>query len=404
MADEGTQRMNNPEFNAEGQDGHNPQVNVEEHSTRNNNHVTNSGLLEACQILQQVVDEMRQMGENPPVDTNVQEVVNEGNVRGAQQVEQPQEMLNTAQMLGDGGLTLDRFVKLIKNPFFGKPDPTLVEEWLAKAEKILDTARISNSQRLVYTSFMLEDSAERWWKLLSMKWEREGVPSTWENFKREFTNKYVPAVTQEKKEVNFIKFEQQNMSVSVYKSQFTDLARFCPHLVDTEERKVRKFVKGLNKDLRDKLIPLQLQTYMAVVDRALAIENDLEEQKNVDTEPFRAPSYGGQGNRNSGNVNPGGRGRGNTWQGNFQRALQGRNHNFYGNGQGRGRGNQMSGYTGSQASFAASSPGDNNKRRNQTEISSTQPSKQARIGERFHRLCPSATILIPVNTPTNPFQ
>ncbi|KAK2985881.1 hypothetical protein RJ640_008705 [Escallonia rubra] len=216
-------------------------------------------------------------------DTNVQEVVNEGNVRGAQQVEQPQEMLNTAQMLGDGGLTLDRFVKLIKNPFFGKPDPTFAEEWLARAEKILDTARISNSQRLVYTSFMLEASAERWWKLLSMKWEREGVPSTWENFKREFTNKYVLAVTQEMREVNFIKFEQRNMSVSVYESQFTDLAKFCPHLVDTEERKVRKFVKGLNKDLRDKLIPLQLQTYMAVVNRALAIENDLEEQKNVDT-------------------------------------------------------------------------------------------------------------------------
>ncbi|KAK3041528.1 hypothetical protein RJ639_002214 [Escallonia herrerae] len=35
-----------------------------------------------------------------------------------------------------------------------------------------------------------------------------------------------------------------------------------------------------------------------VIDRALAIENDLEEQNNVDTKPFRAPSYGGHGNRN----------------------------------------------------------------------------------------------------------
>ncbi|KAK3041019.1 hypothetical protein RJ639_026731 [Escallonia herrerae] len=106
MADEGTQRRNNFEFNAEGQDGHNPQ-----------------------------------------------------------------------------------------------PDPTIAEEWLARAEKILDIPRIPNSQRLVYTSFMLEASAKRWWKLLSMKWKQEGVPSTWENFKKEFTNKYVLAVTQEKKEV-----------------------------------------------------------------------------------------------------------------------------------------------------------------------------------------------------------
>ncbi|KAK2975542.1 hypothetical protein RJ640_007809 [Escallonia rubra] len=204
MANEGTQRRNNHEFNAEGQGmGTMLHVNVEEHSTRNNNHVTNSGLLEACQVLQQVVDEMRQIGGNPLVNTNVQEVVNE------------------------------------------------------------------------------EASAERWWKLLSMKWKWkwkwEGLTLTWENFKRKFTNKYVPAVTQEKREVNFIKFEQQNMSVSVYESQFTDLARFFPHLVDTEERKVRKFVKGLNKDLQDKLIQLQLQTYMAVVDITLAIENDLEE-------------------------------------------------------------------------------------------------------------------------------
>ncbi|KAK3035370.1 hypothetical protein RJ639_033654 [Escallonia herrerae] len=55
---------------------------------------------------------------------------------------------------------------------------------------------------------------------------------------------------------------------------------------------------------------LQIQTYMAVVDRALTIENDLKEQKNVDTEPFRAPSYGGQGNINSGNVNLSGKGQG----------------------------------------------------------------------------------------------
>ncbi|KAK3001103.1 hypothetical protein RJ639_021546 [Escallonia herrerae] len=115
MADEETQRRNNLEFNAEGQDGQNPQTN----------------------------------GWKSPIDKNVQEVVNEGNVRGAQQVEQLQEMLNTVKVLGDEGLTLDRFVKLVKNPFFGKPDPTIAEEWLVRVEKILDTARIRNSQRLL---------------------------------------------------------------------------------------------------------------------------------------------------------------------------------------------------------------------------------------------------------------
>ncbi|KAK2997842.1 hypothetical protein RJ639_025167 [Escallonia herrerae] len=174
-------------------------------------------------------------------------------------VKQPHEMLNTAQVLGETGLPLDKFVKLIKSPFFRNPDLLRAKEWLARAEKMLDTIRILNSQILVYTSFMLKAIAERWWKLLCMKWKREGVPSTWENFKREFTNKYV-AVTQEKREV--------------------------------------------------------------IVDGALAIENDLEEQKNVDTKPFRALSYDGQGNRNSGNVNPGGKGQDNQGKRNLQENVE----------------------------------------------------------------------------------
>ncbi|KAK3031955.1 hypothetical protein RJ639_037116 [Escallonia herrerae] len=59
-------------------------------------------------------DAMRQIGGNPPVNTNVQEVVNTG-----------------------------------KNPFFEKPDLTIAEEWLARVEKVPDTARILNSLRLL---------------------------------------------------------------------------------------------------------------------------------------------------------------------------------------------------------------------------------------------------------------
>ncbi|KAK3020873.1 hypothetical protein RJ639_045301 [Escallonia herrerae] len=136
MANEGTQRRNNLEVNAEGQGGHNPQRCSTSRATP--------------------------------------------------------EMLSTAQVLGESGLILDKFVKLIKNPFFEEPDRMIAKEWLARAVKILDTARILSSQRLVYISFMLEASVERRWKLLSMKWKREGVPSAWKNFKGEFTNKYVP--------------------------------------------------------------------------------------------------------------------------------------------------------------------------------------------------------------------
>ncbi|KAK3008356.1 hypothetical protein RJ639_014906 [Escallonia herrerae] len=120
--------------------------------------------------------------------------------------------VNNREMANEG-IIPSLMLKVRMGTTHKKPDPTIVEEWLARAEKILDAVRILNSKRMVYTSFMLEASAKRWWKFLPVKWKQEGVPSTWKNFKREFTNKYVPAVTQEKREVNFIKFEQRNKSL-----------------------------------------------------------------------------------------------------------------------------------------------------------------------------------------------
>ena len=63
---------------------------------------------------------------------------------------------------------------------------------------------------------------------------------------REFNKKYLFPLIQEKREDDFIRLRQGNLSVTEYETQFTRLSKFAPELVMTKQKRIRKFVQGLN--------------------------------------------------------------------------------------------------------------------------------------------------------------
>ena len=56
---------------------------------------------------------------------------------------------------------------------------------------------------------------------------------------REFNEKYLPPMIQEKREGNFIKLRQGTSSAADYEERFTKLSRFTPELVATERKRMR---------------------------------------------------------------------------------------------------------------------------------------------------------------------
>ena len=62
------------------------------------------------------------------------------------------------------------------------------------------------------------------------------------------------------------------MSVAEYEAKFTELARFAPHIVDTDYKQVQKFEGGLDLEVFDQVSVLKLPTYVEVLDRALMAE------------------------------------------------------------------------------------------------------------------------------------
>ncbi|XP_057481977.1 uncharacterized protein LOC130768887 [Actinidia eriantha] len=69
------------------------------------------------------------------------------------------------------------------------------------------------------------------------------------------------------------------MTVADYEGSFTNLTEYAPHLVTTDEMRVRRFEDGLRHEIRRAIWPLVLPTYADVLDRAIIVEQDEIERK-----------------------------------------------------------------------------------------------------------------------------
>ncbi|XP_028083648.1 uncharacterized protein LOC114284895 [Camellia sinensis] len=114
----------------------------------------------------------------------------------------------------------------------------------------------------------LKDKACRWWMFI--REEHQGM--NWAQFLDVFYKKYCPQSIQDRKVLEFENLKQGNKTVAEYEIQFTELAHFAPHLVDTDYKKARKFEGGLRDSILEKINVLKVQKYVDVLDRAIIVE------------------------------------------------------------------------------------------------------------------------------------
>ena len=79
-------------------------------------------------------------------------------------------------------------------------------------------------------------------------------------------------MVQERREDDFIRLRQGALSVAEYETQFTKLSRFTLDLVSTEQKRIRRFVQGLNIEIQEALAAAQLDTFNQVLEKAQRIE------------------------------------------------------------------------------------------------------------------------------------
>ncbi|KAI3852891.1 hypothetical protein MKX03_003278 [Papaver bracteatum] len=68
------------------------------------------------------------------------------------------------------------------------------------------------------------------------------------------------------------------MSVSAYNDRFTILSHYGAELIATDEAKEKKFIRGLNPEMRTQLSCLLIRTYEDDLNRSLDYEKEMEDQ------------------------------------------------------------------------------------------------------------------------------
>ena len=81
--------------------------------------------------------------------------------------------------------------------------------------------------------------------------------------------------------MEFINLVQGSMTVAQYEAKFMSLSRFAKAFVLTEEEKVKQFMRELKPSIRSKIAGNLIKVYSIMVSFAAAIEETLNETREV---------------------------------------------------------------------------------------------------------------------------
>jgi hypothetical protein len=110
------------------------------------------------------------------------------------------------------------------------------DDWLKTIEKKLQIVQCNNCENVLFASHQLESSAADWWDAY-VEAHEESENINWQEFKNSFRSHHVPLGVMKLKKKEFEDLKQGSMSVSEYVTRFTQLSRYAPDNVDTNEKK-----------------------------------------------------------------------------------------------------------------------------------------------------------------------
>jgi hypothetical protein len=115
-------------------------------------------------------------------------------------------------------------------------EPMDADDWLKTIEKKLQVVQYNNREKVLFASHQLVRPAADWWDAY-IEAHEEPESINWQEFKNSFRSHHVPLGIMKLKKKEFKDLKQGSMSVSEYVTHFTQLSRYAPDNVDTNEKK-----------------------------------------------------------------------------------------------------------------------------------------------------------------------
>ncbi|XP_012848000.1 PREDICTED: uncharacterized protein LOC105967959 [Erythranthe guttata] len=108
-------------------------------------------------------------------------------------------------------------------------------------------------------------------------WAQNNTARTWANFVHKVDENFIPQSVKNVRERDFMNLTQGTMAVARYEARFNYLICYAPHYMNDKTRKVRKFVEGLNLELRLAIISSDATSYSTTINNAMRVELKMRE-------------------------------------------------------------------------------------------------------------------------------
>jgi hypothetical protein len=170
---------------------------------------------------------------------------------------------------------MGEFLRLKPPTFAGSSNHLDADDWLRTIKRKLEAIGCPENQRVQLAPHQLSGMALAWWDTFS-----EAVrDATWAEFETAFREHHVPQGIVQLKEDEFRELTQGGRTVSEYVHKFTELARYAPDDVNTESRKMARFLKGLRPELKTILTSQDVLNFSHLSNKAIQVERANEEEK-----------------------------------------------------------------------------------------------------------------------------
>jgi hypothetical protein len=149
-------------------------------------------------------------------------------------------------------------------------------------------------QKTLFAAQQLCGDASAWWANYAATHPVDYHVS-WTEFRSAYRAHYIPAGMMRKKRQEFMDLKQGGRSMHDYLKLFNHLAQYAPDQVDTDDKKMDRFMIGLSTKLQERMVLKtgglfpEFVSYVIIVDDAIRTHNEAKKRKVVAAPSDSAP-------------------------------------------------------------------------------------------------------------------
>ncbi|KAI3723553.1 hypothetical protein L2E82_35208 [Cichorium intybus] len=161
-------------------------------------------------------------------------------------------------------------------PYFkGIDGATALLTWIEEMESTFIHSECPEDLMVRHATGCLQGHALSWWNLEKRaKGEGVALGMTWSKLKERMIEKFCPDSELQTLEEEFWNLKQVGGDNAAYTNRFYDLSRLLPHMVQPTKTAIRRYIKGLPRQIRDSVTSSRPSTLESAIEIAGQLNED----------------------------------------------------------------------------------------------------------------------------------